>query len=72
MTIMAMTAENLARLGANLEITADAKYMAATVENIIRIAVGAGGHVTVHASNYMAATLENFVKIGRNSVTIVV
>lgn len=70
MAILPNSAEYLARLGANIEISSDARYLPASVESIIRIAVGTGAHVTVHADNYLPDTLENFVRIGKGKVTI--
>jgi len=70
MAILAPTAEKLVQLGANLEITAEAKYLAPTVEKIIQIAKSTGAHITVHADNYLAPSLIKFAEIGGNRVTI--
>lgn len=70
MTVMSTTAENLVRIGSNIEITKDAGYMSTTVEKIIRIAATRGCHVTVHAGSYMSTTLEQFARIGGKNVTI--
>jgi len=69
MAILSTAAERLVQLGANIEITAEAKYLAPVVEKFIQIAKATGAHVTVHADNYLAPTLERFAQIGGNSVT---
>ncbi|WP_152630595.1 hypothetical protein [Thalassospira sp. HJ] len=71
MTIMANQAEQLARIGCNIEIPANTGYLANQVENIIRIASSRGAHVTVHAGRYLPNQLEHFARIGRDKVTIV-
>lgn len=72
MSILSSSAENLARLGANLEITSKAGYLSTTVETIVRIAVSKGTHVTVHADGFLSSTLENIARIGGKNVTIVI
>jgi len=69
MALLPNTVENLARMGANIEVTAETNYLPQTLENIVRIAVGAGGHVTIHAQGKLPQTLENLARIGGNSVT---
>ena len=70
MTILSSSAEKLVRIGANLEISSDAGYMANKVEDIIRIAASKGSHVTVDAGKYLSSSLENFARIGGKNVTI--
>lgn len=72
MSILSSSAENLARLGVNLEITSKAGYLSSTVEQIVKIAVGKGAHVTVHADGFLSSTLENIARIGGKNVTIVI
>lgn len=69
MSFLPNTVENLARLGANIEITSETNYLPQTLENIVRIAAGAGGHVTIHAQGKLPQTLENLARIGGNNVT---
>lgn len=64
MAILPNTAENLARIGVNLEITPEAKYLPNTVENLVRIVKGNDAHITIHAGSYLPNTLENFARIG--------
>lgn len=71
MAVLVNQAEQLARLGGNIEITPEAGYLANQVDNIIRIASAKGSHVTVHSGRYLINQLEQFVRIGKNNVTIV-
>lgn len=70
MSITALTAKEIAQLGANIVITEKSSFTALTVKEIIKIAVSNGGTVTVHAASYTALTLKEFVKLGGNSITI--
>jgi hypothetical protein len=70
MAVLSMTAENMVKCGANLEITPDAKYLAPAVENMVRIAKGNGAHITIHAGKFLPTSLETFAKIGGHNVTI--
>lgn len=70
MAILPKSAENLAQMGANIEITKEAGYLPQTVERIIQIAVGRGASVTIEASKYLPTSLERFVAIGKGNVTI--
>lgn len=72
MGVAAITAEKLVMLGANLEITPDARYAAVTVEKLVNIAKRSGSHITVHAGSLAALTLEKIASIGGNNVTIVI
>jgi hypothetical protein len=72
MGITSATAEKLANLNVNLEITAESNYSSATVEKLIKIVVGNNLHITIHAANYSAASIEKFAKLGRANVTIVI
>lgn len=70
MTLLPGAVERLAQIGANIEITDGSKYLPQSIENIIRIAVGKGAHVTIEAGNYLPQSLESFAKIGKQNVTI--
>ena len=45
-------AQNLAKLGVNLEITSDSSLSAATVENLIKIMIEKNSHITIYSKNY--------------------
>ena len=70
MAIFPQTAEHLARLGANIEITAAAQYFPQTVNNIVQIVVANGAHITIEAGEYFPQALEHFVQLGGKNVTI--
>lgn len=60
--------EALARTGVHLDLAGHA-YLPQTLENLVRLAVGSGGHVTINASKCLPATLENLAQIGGSHVT---
>jgi hypothetical protein len=70
MVLLPKTVERLAQIGANIEITDGSNYLPRSIENIIRIAVGKGAHVTIEAGNYLPQSLESFAQIGKQNVTI--
>ena len=70
MAIMPQTIEKLARIGVNLEISAECKLMPATVEKIVRIVVDNGAQITVDSSNNMPQTLEKLARSGGKNLTI--
>jgi hypothetical protein len=70
MAVFPQVAEQLARLGANIEITAAANYFPQVVDSIIQIAVANGAHVTIEAGNYLPQALERFVQLGGRNITI--
>lgn len=70
MAVLPITAESLARLGANIEITAKSNYLPVTVESIVKIAAQTGAKVTIDAANYLPPSLESFVRLGGKNVTI--
>ncbi|EKO3441101.1 hypothetical protein DX883_12835 [Vibrio fluvialis] len=72
MSILSSQVEKLARTGANIEISADAGYLASQIERIIRIVVANNSHITIHAGKYLASQLETFGRIGGKNITIVV
>ena len=53
MTLLPGAVERLAQIGANIEITDRTNYLPQSIENIIRIAVGKGAHVTIEVGNYL-------------------
>jgi len=69
MSFSSQAVEQFARLGANLHITEEA-YSAAVVEQFIRVARAAGGHVTVAGAKFSAAAPEQFIRVGGNHVAI--
>ncbi|QKM51742.1 hypothetical protein B7760_05820 (plasmid) [Burkholderia glumae] len=71
MTISSTTAEKLANLNVNLEITANSKFTSTTVEKLVKIVTSKNLHITIHAGNYTSTSLERFAKIGGPNVTIV-
>ncbi|MEZ8241972.1 hypothetical protein AB6C73_26355 [Vibrio splendidus] len=70
MSLFPQTIENLARMGANIEITESTTLFPQTLENIVRLCVAAGGNVTISANGIFPQTLERLVQIGGNNVTI--
>jgi hypothetical protein len=70
MAFMPQSVERFAQLGANIEITADAGFIPQSVEQIIRIAVANGAHVTVDANPFMPQSVDQFIQIGGRNVTI--
>jgi hypothetical protein len=72
MTFLSSQVQQIARIGANLEISPGSKYLSTQVEQIIRIVKGREGNIRVHAGNYTASQLEQFARIGGRSVTIVI
>jgi hypothetical protein len=72
MSILPITAIDLASKGAHIVVGAEAQYLPASVLDLIRMATLHGGNVTVHAKNYMPATLQQMVLAGNGNVTIVI
>ena len=70
MGITSTTAEKLANLNVNLEITPEAKYTSTTVEKLVKIVTKNNLHITIHAGSYTSTSLEKFAKIGGPNVTI--
>jgi hypothetical protein len=71
MALLASQAEQLVRLGANLEITSEAGYLASQVDQIVRVK-SRNAAIKIHAANYLASQLEQFVRLGGGDVTIVI
>ena len=72
MILLAKSVEHLAKLGANIEITGEQKYLPNNIENIVKIVVSKGNTIRISAKGLLPATLENFVKIGGNNITIII
>ncbi len=72
MSISSATAEKLAVLNVNLEITAESKYSSETVEKLVKIVSDNNLQITIHAAKYSSASLEKFAKLGGPNVTIVI
>lgn len=70
MSITSATAEKLANLNVNLEITPEANYTSATVEKLVKIVTENNLHITIHAGKYTSSSLEKFARIGGSNVTI--
>ena len=70
MGITSASAKEIAKIGANIEITAESGYTSASVKEILKISVSRGAHVTVHAASYTSASLKEFASIGKGKVTI--
>lgn len=69
MPFLPQTLEQLAQLGANLELGPGGTYMPDTLEKIVRIAKASGAHVTISAEKYMPNTLEQLARLGGSNVT---
>jgi len=65
-----ITAEKLAKLGANIIITPTARISPLALERLAGICKEKRGHLTVHAGKYSAATLENCARIAGRNFTI--
>lgn len=72
MGISSDSAKDIARIGANIEITSTSNFSSDTVKDIIRIATTKGIHVTIHASKYSSDSLKDMARIGKEKITIVV
>lgn len=72
MGISSDSAKDIARIGANIEITAESNFSSDSVKDIIRIAHPKRLHVTVHASKYSSDSLKDMARIGKENVTIVI
>ena len=70
MAYLAQTLEQLARIGANLEIGEGNNYLPETLEQLVRIVVSTGAHITISASNRLPGTLEQLARIGGKHITI--
>lgn len=70
MSLLPRFAEELARMGVNIEITSDAGYLPNAITNILHIAKATGGHVTVDANPYLPNALLEWARIGGDSLTI--
>lgn len=70
MTHLPQTIQNLAQIGVNLEISANANYLPKSLEDIVRIVVGRNCHITIHAGNHLPQTLEQLAHIGGKNLTI--
>ena len=70
MAYLPQTLEQLARIGANLEIGPDNNYLPQTLEALVRIVAGHGAHITIHATNLLPQTLEQLARIGGKHLTI--
>ena len=70
MAYLPQTLEQLARLGANIEIGAGNIYLPQTLETLVQIVVGTGAHITIHATNQLPQTLERLARIGGRHLTI--
>lgn len=71
MSISSTTAEKLAAMNVNLEITANANYSSTTVEKLVKIVAGNNLQITIHAESYSSTSLEKFAKLGGANITIV-
>lgn len=72
MGISSDSAKDIARIGANLEITSESGFSSDSAKDIIRIACAKGLHVKVHASKYSSDSLKEMARIGKENVTIVI
>lgn len=72
MGISSDSAKDIARIGANIEITPASNFSSDSVKDIVRIAITKNIHVTIHASKYSSDSLKDMAKIGKEKVTIVI
>ncbi|WP_343725519.1 hypothetical protein [Herbaspirillum huttiense] len=70
MNFLPETLENLARLGANIEIGPNSGYLPETLEKIVRLASSREAHVVISAQGLLPETLEKLARIGRKNLTI--
>lgn len=64
MSISAITAKELAKLGDGLEITKDSGYSAIVLKELAKICSTKGTKLTVHANGYSATVLKEVASIG--------
>lgn len=72
MGISSDSAKDIARIGANIEITTESGFSSDSVKDIVRIASSKGLHVRVHGSKYSSDSLKFMARIGKENVTIVI
>jgi len=72
MAMLSSNAKDLASMGADIVITAEANYLSSSVIEIIRVAARAGSHVTVHAKPYLTSTVKDMIRAGNGNVTVVI
>ena len=70
MAYLPQTLEQLARTGVNLELGPGSSYLSQTLENLVRIVVSTGAHITIHAPPCLPQTLEQLARIGGKHLTI--
>ena len=70
MGISSTSTKELAKLGANIEITGNCGHSSTSVKDIIKIVVAKGKHITVSAEKYSSTSLKEMVKLGGNNITI--
>lgn len=70
--LLPQSANRLAELGANIEITAEARYLPQSVVELIMIARRKGTQVKVHAGGFLPQSLEEFVALAPGQVTVVI
>lgn len=71
MSISSTTAEKLATMNVNLEISAESKYSASAVEKLVEIVTDNNLHIKIHAGTRSADSLMKFAKLGGSNITIV-
>ena len=71
MRVSSITLKELAKLGANIELTKECGYNSITIKEIIKIVVQTQKQITIHAGSYSSISLKEFVKLGNGNVTIV-
>jgi hypothetical protein len=64
------TVLNVAKLGANIELSKEATHAASTLLEVARIVAQSGSHATIDVSGHAATTAEEIAKIGRQNVTV--
>ena len=71
MTITSISAKELAKLGVNLTITAEAGFTSISVKDIAKIMKSKNSHLTLHGSPYTSITLKDIATILGNNLTLV-
>ena len=64
--------KKFAEMGANIEITEEAKIGARFVKEIIEIVVAKGKNIKVHAKHYGAKEIREMIEKGGDKITIVI
>jgi hypothetical protein len=70
MTHAHTTVLNVARSGANIELSEGANQAVATLIEVVKIVVTTGAHATIDVGKHAPSTAEEIAKIGGRHVTV--